>query len=67
VLDQYQPFLAPADRLYEAMNTVDPETRKKRGLLLVEATPPSTVSTQVQTSDPDFALSPNRPSPKIAR
>lgn len=67
VLDQYQPFLAPADRLYEAMNTVDPETGKKRGLLLVEATPPSTASTQVQTSDPDSALSPNWPSPKIAR
>lgn len=35
VLDDYQPFLVPADRLYAAMDTVDAETGKKRGLLLV--------------------------------
>ena len=37
VLDQYKPFLVPADRLYAAMNTVDPETGRTRGLLLVRA------------------------------
>ena len=37
VLDQYKPFLAPAARLYAAMDTVDPETGQKRGLLLVRA------------------------------
>ncbi|MFZ1827666.1 MAG: phytochelatin synthase family protein [Candidatus Competibacteraceae bacterium] len=37
VLDEYQPFLAPAARLYEAMDTPDSETGKKRGLLLVRA------------------------------
>lgn len=37
VLDQYKPFLAPAARLYAAMNTVDPETGQKRGLLFVRA------------------------------
>jgi len=35
VLERYQPFLAPSQRLYEAMDTVDRETGKKRGLLLV--------------------------------
>lgn len=35
VLDKYQPFLVPADRLYEAMNMVDPETGKTRGLIRV--------------------------------
>ena len=37
VLDQYKPFLVPADRLYAAMNTVDPETGRTRGLLRVRA------------------------------
>ena len=37
VLDEYKPFLAPADRLYAAMDTPDSETGKKRGLLLVRA------------------------------
>lgn len=37
VLDQYKPFLAPADRLYAAMNAVDPETAQKRGLLVIRA------------------------------
>lgn len=37
VLDDYKPFLVPADRLYVAMDTVDSETGKKRGLLLVRA------------------------------
>jgi len=43
VLDKYKPFLVPADRLYEAMDTVDSETGKKRGLILVgrgKAAPP---------------------------
>lgn len=35
VLDEYKPFLVPADRLYAAMDTPDSETGKKRGLLLV--------------------------------
>jgi len=37
VLDEYKPFLVPADRLYAAMDTPDSETGKKRGLLLVRA------------------------------
>ncbi|MCP5426566.1 MAG: phytochelatin synthase [Gammaproteobacteria bacterium] len=36
VLSDYQPFLVPSERLFEAMNTVDSETKKKRGLLRVE-------------------------------
>jgi hypothetical protein len=35
VLDEYEPFLVPAERLYEAMNTVDSETGKNRGLIVV--------------------------------
>lgn len=38
VLADYRPFLVPVDRLYEAMDTVDSETGKKRGLLRVGAT-----------------------------
>lgn len=37
VLDEYKPFLVPTDRLYEAMDTIDSETGKKRGLILVSA------------------------------
>ena len=45
VLDEYKPFLAPADRLYAAMDTVDSETGKKRGLLVIRvATQPVTLS-----------------------
>lgn len=32
---KYQPWLVPADRLYEAMDTVDPGNDKKRGLLVI--------------------------------
>jgi hypothetical protein len=39
VLDDYQPFLVPAERLFEAMNTLDPETERKRGLIRVSALP----------------------------
>ena len=39
VLEQYKPFLVPADRLYAAMDTVDPETGRKRGLLRVRVAP----------------------------
>lgn len=37
VLDAYKPFLVPADRLYAALDTVDSETGRKRGLLVVHA------------------------------
>src|SRR5271169_688588 len=33
---KYGPWLVKSERLYEAMNTLDPGTRKKRGLLLIE-------------------------------
>lgn len=56
VLDEYKPFLAPADRLYAAMNTVDPETGQKRGLLVVRTAPqpiapPPTAPSSVGTRD----------------
>ncbi|MCP5420129.1 MAG: phytochelatin synthase [Gammaproteobacteria bacterium] len=35
VLEEYRPFLVPSERLYEAMNTLDMETGKKRGLIRV--------------------------------
>jgi hypothetical protein len=38
VLEDYQPFLVPAARLYEAMDTVDSETGQKRGLIRVSST-----------------------------
>jgi hypothetical protein len=38
---KYGPWLVKADRLYEAMNTVDPSSGKKRGLLLVRHEEPS--------------------------
>jgi len=44
VLDDYQPFLVPTNRLYAAMNTVDSETGQKRGLLIIRADAPSVVS-----------------------
>lgn len=56
VLDRYQPFLVPAHRLYAAMNTIDAETGKKRGLLLIEAMPPTTTTPlEVETLAPDSA------------
>ena len=36
VNEKYKPWLVRTDRLYEAMNTVDPSAEKKRGLLLIE-------------------------------
>ena len=33
---KYGPWLVKSDRLYEAMNTVDTTSQKKRGLLLIE-------------------------------
>jgi hypothetical protein len=33
---KYGPWLVKSERLYEAMNTVDSATHKKRGLLLIE-------------------------------
>ena len=33
---KYGPWLVKSERLYEAMNTVDTGTQKKRGLLLIE-------------------------------
>jgi hypothetical protein len=35
VLEDYKPFLVSGDRLYDAMNTIDSETDKKRGLILL--------------------------------
>jgi hypothetical protein len=35
VLDEYKPFLISAERLYEAMDTIDPESGQKRGLIPV--------------------------------
>ena len=35
VLERYRPFLVSSRRLYEALDTVDRETGKKRGLLQV--------------------------------
>jgi hypothetical protein len=49
VLEQYKPFLVPADRLYAAMDTVDPETGQKRGLLRVRAAPAPVVGTGAPT------------------
>lgn len=36
VNEKYGPWLVKSQRLYEAMNTVDSGTQKKRGLLLIE-------------------------------
>jgi hypothetical protein len=36
VNQKYGPWLVSSARLYEAMNTIDPQTRQKRGLLLIE-------------------------------
>lgn len=36
VLDDYKPFLVPIERLFSAMNTIDNETGKKRGLILLQ-------------------------------
>lgn len=36
---EFQPFLVPTARLYEAMNTIDSDGNLKRGLLLVEILP----------------------------
>lgn len=44
VNDDYAPFLAPTDRVLEAMNTVDAATGKTRGLLRIG--PASTVRTR---------------------
>lgn len=58
VLDRYRPFLAPAHRLYAAMNTVDAETGKKRGLLLIEVMPSATTPGKIEASAPDSILRP---------
>ena len=36
VNEKYGPWLVKSERLYEAINTLDPVARKKRGLLLIE-------------------------------
>lgn len=38
---QYRPWLVRSQRLYEATNTVDPSTERKRGILLIESLLPS--------------------------
>lgn len=44
VLDDYKPYLVSVPRLYEAMDTVDSETGKKRGLLAIGAAVPAAPS-----------------------
>lgn len=44
VLEEYKPFLVSADRLYEAMDTVDSEAGKKRGLLRIGRITPGVAS-----------------------
>jgi hypothetical protein len=34
---KYEPWLVKTDRLFTAMDTIDPSTDKKRGLLLIES------------------------------
>jgi hypothetical protein len=36
VNDSYDPWLAPTERLFEAIDTVDPSTGERRGLLVIE-------------------------------
>jgi hypothetical protein len=36
VLEDYKPFLVPVEKLYTAMNTIDSEIDRKRGLILVQ-------------------------------
>ncbi len=36
VNEQFRPWLAPAERLFQAMDTIDSSTGQKRGLLLIE-------------------------------
>jgi hypothetical protein len=36
VLESYKPFLVPLKKLYNAMNTIDSEIDKKRGLILLQ-------------------------------
>ncbi len=36
VNEKYRPWLVPSKRLFEAMDTLDPSSGKKRGLLLIE-------------------------------
>lgn len=55
VLDDYQPFLVPADRLYAAMDTVDAETGRKRGLLLVRAATAPVVRPAASPSSPEVS------------
>ncbi|HJW28057.1 MAG TPA: phytochelatin synthase family protein, partial [Saprospiraceae bacterium] len=63
VLDKYQPFLVPADRLYEAMNTVDPETGKTRGLIRVRVTTPANLPATVTRPDSHALMNPDRSVP----
>ena len=44
VLDDYRPFLVPVARLFEAMDTIDSETGRKRGLLRINAAAESPTS-----------------------
>lgn len=36
VNQKYEPWLVPSERLFQAMDTVDPSSGKKRGLLVIE-------------------------------
>ena len=36
----FQPFLVPASRLYEAMDTLDSDGNLKRGMLLIDVSAP---------------------------
>lgn len=58
VLDEYKPFLVPADRLYAAMDTPDSETGKKRGLLLVRAASPNELPSAPAAGAPEAVAEP---------
>jgi hypothetical protein len=36
VNEKYKPWLVATDRLFQAMDTIDPGTEKKRGMLLIQ-------------------------------
>jgi len=63
VLDNYQPFLVPADRLYEAMNTVDSETGKMRGLIRMRVTTQANLPAATSRPGSYSLITPDRSAP----
>lgn len=49
VLEDHRPFLVPADRLFEAMDTIDASTGQKRGLILLQVAVDDTVPENLTT------------------